>query len=302
MNGNKRGKDLTEILLLAAMPIVALVVSIAVDYVRVDMTGESLKGRFWIDTFFNIMMMMSFFIPVRSIFKEHFKSKDRIVNKLKEYMVCSSNIYDGHQREFREWTAEEYAERKQRVIYKYINKLCLKNENGELIDRKMGFDFFIKEYAFDIDIIKSSTTLTKTQKRVAVEMIKEVEKTEQTTPEQVLPSIKATNERKRVKTDTERADRLNTSQKMLLFVGFAIVLSSIIPDLAQGASAKEILIKLGIRLAFGCWHSVSAILGAKKIISVVLFQELSEKITFMKEFFEARKLAIKEVSEETDIE
>ena len=224
-------------------------------------------------------VMMAYYFPSRTLFKDMFVARKRIQNKLFEYSVRSTLVYNGHLDEFDSFCDYEYEHRKMRFI----------NVNLQII-KNLSYDDFVDKYKFSERLIRADKTLSKKQKMAMFKVVTLTKFIKRQDYSKVLPGTEFGTVFKRLKSSETKATRGNNVKKVASSIIMAVATISLIPTLNLNVTPMEILIQVLIRIAVGLWQVFSAMIVANKLINKTFFSELCEKNLFMDEFIEYKQL------------
>lgn len=272
-------KSTLELVIGGAMPFVAIILLALTSFVTLGFKMPD--SSFWLNTIVNTVALLCFFIPFKAIFIEKYLSSERIIGKQNAYIELVERIYNDKYLQFQDWTVEELEIRKQRVIKVNLQALRLKNAEEKF-----------NSYGLDTKKIKRDESLSNTQKKIMINLIKRIGKMKKINPEECLPGIEYNTQNSRIVSNMKKYEKKATVFKVLrsliICAGFAILALS--TDFSNiGERYMAILVELAMKILIGLWHIYGASRLANNLVNNVYFNELSEKSLVITEFFEYEK-------------
>lgn len=269
----KKKKNIIELVAGAVMPFMSFAILTLAKLVSINFSKPT--SAFWVDVVVNTFVLLCFFIPFKSIFKEKYLSSERIENKVGEYAELVAKIYDGKLKSFDEWTCTELDLQRNKYISQGLQMACMTKEE------------FLSRYKLSAELVKDDKELAKDTKVVLLKIIKHAPKIKQIRTEECLPGTESNTIFNRLTTKEEKEDRVVTFSKvarsLIICMGVAMLSYSFNKD----ANVLEIITDLGIKLLLGVWHIFGASRIADRLINKVYFKELSEKSLVLTEFLES---------------
>lgn len=254
------------------MPFFAAAVMIFLPYVGI---GGSLS--FGVNSIVSSVLtaglLLMFYFPAKSLFKDMFMNTKRIHKKSTEYAVLATVGYN-HLRDLDKFSDIEYERRKKRYI----------NNNLQLVT--FGYDEFVARYKFEPKLIKKDINLSTRQKRSLLKIAYTLHKIKRQDYEKVLPGSEFGTQFKRVHSSMERSSRINSGSKIVKSSILAFATVSIVLTSNLDGNWIEILLAFLIRLGCGLWQTFSALISSSNLVNRRYFSELSEKNLYLNEFVE----------------
>lgn len=272
----KYKRNIIEIAITGCMPFISIALLFLIRFVSLGFRLPD--SMYWVYMCVNVAIMLCFFIPFKSIFKDKYMSHERIKAKQEYYASRVQEVFNDNIASFDDWTKIEYEKRRKKFIVQTLQTCTI-----------LDYETFMAKYQMSSKKIYSDKDLTLKQRLKLIKMVANIAKLMPIKSASCLPSIDKVTPLNRITANMEKSDKLLTFKKVmqsvLICAGLAMIAvkpSSLVDNF------MAIMTELLLKILMGCWYIYGASRVANHLVFNIYMRELSEKSLVIEEFLESK--------------
>lgn len=258
-------KKTFELAINGMLPFASLALLMLIEWINLGF--KPINSSFVLKLCVNIVALLLFFLPFKTIFVDKYMNSDRIKGKQEDYSILVEKIYNLNLvSAFENKLSENYEIRKNDYIIKTLNSIAVSLET------------YNKCYLSNNKAIKDDAEMSKIKKKVLLRLNANIKRIKETKISDLLPNTENMTVFDELPSSMERASKGYTLRKvgMSILAGIAISVFVITPS--GDKEVIPIIVNLAMKLITGLGHVFVASRVADKLVNKIYFSELSEKI------------------------
>lgn len=270
-------KNVLELAITGIMPFVSIALLFLIRFVSLGFKLPD--AMYWADMCVNVAMMLCFFIPFKSIFKEKYMASELVGKKKEYYSVRVGAVFNNRIVMFDEWTKQEFEKRRNDYIKMSLLRFTM-----------LSSEEFMSKYRMSPKLILKDKNLTVMQKYKLIKLVFRIWKIKPIKASKCLPSTD------NVRPDARITSNMNKTEKILMikrvamsFVLCAGIAMIVIKPSALAGNITALITEFLLKMLMGCWYVYGASRVAYRLVYKEYMNELAEKSLVLDEFLETQK-------------